>query len=167
MDHDSKTREHPPDILETQLGPVGAGLPSIPTPSEWPSAYGFDEAVAIAVVPERALVFWELAGEIRSGTPDNPDFRLTRLRLKGETPTKEKSWPVGPIGRFQDSGVEPGQEYLYVIARHSDKDDTPLLVTNPIRMPIRSVPGSTPSDLLSSLDLHQDPLKRALREEDR
>ncbi len=153
----TQSEETPAEIqsamLETSLGPVGAGLPPIPEPSNWKSAYGMDEAVAIAVVPERAMIFWELARIIEAGVPDDHVFKLVRLRLIGDTPKQEADWPIEPIGRFQDSGVVPGGEYLYMIVRVVDGEETPLMVTNPIRMPERVPRRDIPVDLPSSIDL--------------
>lgn len=163
----------PFEMLETPLGPVGAGLPRIPEPSTWDTAYGIDEAVAIAVVPDRALIFWELAGIISAGIPENAEFRLVRVRLEGEVPEREEHWRIDPIGRFQDNGVESGREYLYVIARVDEDGETPLMVTNPIRMPLTYAPASIPSDMPSSIELfkafekakkEKQSLKRALEE---
>jgi len=166
VDKEKKIAEHSQGVLDThQLGPEGAGLPSIPEPSEWPSSYGIDEAVAIAVVPERALIFWELAGLIECGIPEGACFRLVRIRLIGETPKREEWWPVGPIGRFQDSGLQPGSEYIYVIARFTVDDETPILVTNPIRMPVRAAPGEMRTDLPSSIDLGSWFIKRVSKRE--
>ena len=155
-DHDRPESEFPSEMLETRLGPVGAGLPPIPEPSTWDSAYGIDEAVAIAVVPERALIFWELARIMEAGSDGNEEFRLVRLRLEGEIPERESSWRVEPLGRFQDSGVQPGCEYLYVIARLVDGEEIPVMVTNPIRMPVRRAPTDIPGDLPWSMDLYRD-----------
>lgn len=167
MDEENKNTGHPPDVLETQLGPIGAGLPSIPEPSEWPSVYGIDEATAIAVVPERSLVFWELAGLIERGIPEGTVFRLIRIRLLGETPEREKYWHVDPVGRFQDSELEPGSEYIYVIARYVDGEETPILVTNPIRMPVRVAPEDLPSKLPGSIDLSRWFKKGVLKGEEK
>lgn len=147
------TEERPSEMLETRLGPAGAGLPPIPEPSAWDAAYGFDEAVAIAIVPQRALVFWELAEVISAGVPESVEFRLVRIRLEGEIPQREESWPIAPIGRFQDGGVESGKEYLYVISRVDEDGETPLMVTNPIRMPLTYAPATIPSDMPSSIEL--------------
>jgi len=141
------------EMPEEQLGPGGEGLPAIPEPHLWDSAYGLDEATAIAIVPERTLIFWELARVIEAGIDDGTEFRLTRMRLEGEVPTSEKSWPIEPVGRFQDSGLTPGAEYLWVISRVSDDCDTPLLATNPVRMPIRTTPSDTPGRPPTSIDL--------------
>ncbi len=165
-EHDQPETERPSEMLETQLGPPGAGLPPIPEPSTWSSAYGFDEAVAIAVVPERALVFWEIAGVTESDSERDTEYRLIRMHLEGEMPKRESSWKIGPIGRFQDSGVKPGMEYLYVIAGLCDGEEVPLLVTNPIRMPLRAAPSRIPGELPSSVDLYQQSLRKALKEED-
>ncbi len=154
-EQDKTQEEHPSAMLETSLGPVGAGLPPIPEPAEWDSAYGIDEAVAIAVTPERALVFWELAGVIEAGIAQDVLFRLIRLRLAGETPQRESSRQIEPIGRHQDPEVEPGGEYLYVIARVVDGEEIPLMVTNPIRMPLRRPPRDIPADLPSSPEVLQ------------
>jgi hypothetical protein len=154
---------HQPEMTETTLGPSGAGLPEIPEPSGWDTAYGIDEAVAIAVVPERALIFWELASMISAGKAEGAEFRLIRLHLTGEIPKREDFWTVGAIGRFQDSGVQPGEQYLYVLARMIDNDEVPLMVTNPVRMPVRHVPG-VPIDVPTSLDLTRMVMERALKE---
>jgi len=154
---------HPPAMLETALGPEQVGLPEIPEPSVWDTAYGIDEAVAIAIVPERALIFWELATAIAVGQTDGVEFRLIRLHLHGEIPQRQDAWTIGPIGRFQDSGVQPGDQYLYVIARVEKGEEIPLMVTNPIRMPVRHVPG-VPIDVPSSLDLTKMVIQRALKE---
>lgn len=154
MTQSEKTQaEIPSAMLETSLGPVGAGLPPIPEPSIWESAYGMDEAVAIAVVPERALIFWELARIIEAGVPDDQVFKLVRLRLIGDTPKREAEWTIAPIGRFQDTGVVPDGEYLYMVVRMVDGEETPLMVTNPIRMPVRVPRRDIPGDLPSSIDL--------------
>ena len=137
--------EHQPEMLETALGAAKSGLPEIPEPSGWDSAYGIDEAVAIAVVPERALIFWELAGMIASGHAEGDEFKLIRLHLTGDIPVRQETWPVGAVGRFQDSGVHPGEQYLYVLAlRIFQGEEIPLMVTNPVRMPIRYLPGAAP-----------------------
>ncbi len=158
--------EFPSEMTETQLGPVGAGLSPIPEPSGWDSAYGIDEAAAIAVVPERALIFWELARIIEASGADDVEFRLIRLLLEGELPKRERFWSVRPIGRFQDSGLVPGKEYIYVLARVVDGEETPLMVTNPIRMPLKRAPLEIPGELPSSIDLTHWPFRRALKEED-
>jgi len=158
--------ELPAEMLRERLGPPGAGLPPIPEPSTWRRAYGIDEAVAIAVVPERALVFWELAEMMRAGATEGTEFRLVRLRLEGEVPKRESHWSIEPLGRFQDNGVLPGLEYLYVIARVHDGEETPLMVTNPIRMPLRRAPYAVPGELPSSIDLQHRTLRRALKEGD-
>jgi hypothetical protein len=93
------------------------------------------------------------------------EFRLVRLRLEGEVPKREEHWSIEPLGRFQDNGVLPGLEYLYVIARVHDGEETPLMVTNPIRMPLRRTPYATPGELPSSIDLQHRTLRRALKEE--
>lgn len=154
---------HQPEMIETALGPSGGGLPEIPEPSGWDTAYGIDEAVAIAVVPERALIFWELASIISAGKDEDAEFRLIRLHLAGEVPRREDTWSVGAIGRFQDSGVQPGEQYLYVLARIIENDEVPLMVTNPIKMPVRHVPG-VPIDVPTSLDLTRMVIERALKE---
>jgi len=141
------------EMLEEQLGPSDSGLAPIPEPQTWDTAYGLDEATAIAVVPERALVFWELARVIQAGIEDGAEFSLVRMRLDGEQPSREKSWPVGPIGRFQDSGLEPGREYIWAISRVTDGKETPLLVTNPVRMPIRTLSSELSGRLPSSIEL--------------
>lgn len=162
---EERLEEHKPDILETQLGPADAGLPEIPEPSEYDSSYGIDEAVAIPVTPHRALIFWELAGLISTGEHQGKEFRLIRLRLEGEKPLREAHYGIEAIGRFQDSGVKPGKEYLYVIARVDGGEETPLMVTNPIRMPLDYIPGRIPGEFPSSIDLTVPAIKRALREE--
>lgn len=166
MNKDKEKSDLPQGVLQTRPGPVGAGLPAIPEPSEWPSSYGIDEAVAIAVVPERAMIFWELASVIESGIPDGTGFHLVRLKLHGEIPKRENWWHVEPVGRFQDSGLEPGSEYIYMIARVADGEEIPVLVTNPIRMPVRIAPEHPPADLPSSIDLAKLSLKAAGKEED-
>ena len=153
--------EHQPEMLETVLGSAETGLAEIPEPSLWDSAYGIDEAVAIAIVPERALVFWELAGMIASGHADSEDYRLIRLHLKGDIPVRQETWPVGPVGRFQDHGVHPGEQYLYVLVRMFQGEEIPLMVTNPMRMPIRYLPGAEPGP--SSLDLTHEAIGEALK----
>jgi hypothetical protein len=169
------TEERPSEMLATRLGPPGAGLPPIPEPATWDTAYGIDEAVAIAVVPQRALIFWELAEVISAGVPEGVEFRLVRIRLEGEVPEREESWPIAPIGRFQDGGVESGKEYLYVISRVDEDGETPLMVTNPIRMPLTYAPATIPSDMPSSIELfrafekaakEKKALKRPLEEGD-
>lgn len=156
--------EHKSAMVETQLGPVGAGLPPIPEPSTWDSAYGIDDAVAIAVTPERAMTFWELASAIATGPSGGEvSYRLIRMRLQGEFPTREASWQVPALGRFQDTGLLPGAEYLYVLARVADGEETPLLVTNPIRMPPRRAPKEIPGLLPWSLDLSLLALRKALK----
>jgi hypothetical protein len=150
-----------PAMLETALGLDCFGMPEIPEPSKWDSAYGIDEAVAIAVAPERALIFWELASMIAAGKADGTDFRLVRLRLAGEIPDRDASWPITAIGRFQDSDLTPGEHYLYVIARLFEGEEVPLMVTNPILMPIRHVPGDEGQP--SSIDLSKTVIERALR----
>ena len=152
---------HPHAMLETALGKDEFGLTEIPEPSAWDSAYGIDEAVAIAVVPERALVFWELASMILAGRAESTEFRLVRLHLAGEIPQREESWSVGAIGRFQDSNVQSGEHYLYVLARMDDGEEIPLMVTNPIQMPIKHVPAE--KSLPSSIDLSKTAIERALR----
>jgi len=165
-DHEKTKDGFPSEMTETALGPQGAGLPPIPEPQTWDTAYGIDEAVALAIVPDRALIFWELAGVIEAGAAKGVEFRLVRLRLEGERPKRESWWSIPPLGRFQDSGVCPGIEYVYVIARVVDGEETPLMVTNPIRMPLRTVPAILPGQLPSSVDLGHQPLRRALKEED-
>ncbi|HDS30921.1 MAG TPA: hypothetical protein ENN67_07765 [Firmicutes bacterium] len=152
-DTEKTKEEHPSAMVETTLGPEGAGLPPIPEPESWDTSYGIDEAVAIAVVPERAMIFWELARVIESGASEGSDFRLVRYRLAGEKPVRETAWGIPPKGRFQDSRLEPGSEYLYIIARVNDGEETPLLVTNPIRMPMRIASRDIPGDLPTSIDL--------------
>jgi len=83
VDRERTEQERPSEIVETRLGPPGAGLPPIPEPSTWDYAYGIDEAVAIAIVPTRALIFWELAEIIAAGVPEKVEFRLVRIRLEG------------------------------------------------------------------------------------
>jgi hypothetical protein len=146
-------------MVETSLGPEGAGLPPVPEPDKWDTAYGIDEAVAIAVVPERALIFWELARVIEAGATEGSIFRLVRLRLAGETPVRENAWDIPPIGRFQDSGLEPGGEYLYLVSRFHDGEETPLMVTNPIRMPMRVPRRDIPGDLPTSINLGRHGMK--------
>jgi hypothetical protein len=152
-------------MVETRLGPVGAGLPPIPEPSTWDTVYGIDDAVAIPITPERALTFWELASSIAASPHQggNITYRLIRMRLQGEFPTREASWTVPPLGRFQDTGLLPGAEYLYVLARVVDGEETPLLVTNPIRMPPRRAPREVPGVLPWSLDLSLPALREALK----
>jgi hypothetical protein len=152
---------HPSAMLETALGSVETGLAEIPEPSQWDSAYGIDEAVAIAIVPERALVFWELAGMIASGHAEGTDFRLIRLHLTGKIPVREDTWPVEAVGRFQDGGLSPGEQYLYVLARMFEGEEVPLMVTNPIRMPIRHLPG--PAGGPSSIDLSKTAIQHVLK----
>jgi len=153
----SDKREDIPEVhsemLEEQLGPSDAGLAPIPEPQTWEILYGLDEATAIAVVPERALIFWELARVIQSGIEKDVKFSLVRMRLDGEQPSREKSWPVGPVGRFQDSGLEPGKEYIWAVSRVTDGKETPLLVTNPVRMPIRTLSSEISGPLPSSIEL--------------
>jgi hypothetical protein len=150
-----------PSMLETELGLDAFGMPEIPEPSKWDSAYGIDEAVAIPIVPERALIFWELASMIAAGKAEGAAFRLVRLILAGEIPQRDMSWPVTAIGRFQDSGLTPGEHYLYVIARVFEGEEIPLMVTNPILMPIRHTPGDEQQP--SSIDLSKTVIERALR----
>lgn len=152
----------PAELIQAERDLSGGGLPPIPEPSTWDTAYGIDEAVAIAVVPERALIFWELAQLISAGQAATSEFRLIRLHLEGEIPLREASWPVGAIGRFQDSGLEPGHQYLYVIARISDGEEIPIMVTNPIQTPLRHVRFET-MELPSSIDLSTAALYRALK----
>jgi len=159
-------KNNPPEMLETQLGPEGVGLPPIPDPGEWPSEYGIDEAVALAVVPERALVFWELAKLRNVDETSDPRITLTRLRLEGEIPVKELSADVEHVGRYQDSTVSPGKEYVYVLSRVEDGEEIPMLVTNPIRMPIRTVPETVPGAMPSSFGLAKGSMKRAIVEEE-
>lgn len=158
---DRQHTELPSGIARTALGPEQPGFPETPEPSTWDAAYGIDEAVAIPVVPERALVFWELASMIASGLGETAEYVLIRLHLTGETPVREASWNVSPVGRFQDSGLLPGEQYLYVIARVTDGEEEPILVTNPIRMPIRHVPGE--SELPSSISVPSHVLETVLR----
>jgi hypothetical protein len=155
-----QTGNHPA-MIETELGLDAFGMPEIPEPSKWDSAYGIDEAVAIAIVPERALIFWELASMIAAGKADGAEFRLVRLRLAGEIPDREMSWPIMAIGRFQDSGLTPGEHYLYVIARLFDGEEIPLMVTNPVLMPIRHIKDYERQP--SSIDLSKGMIERALR----
>ena len=140
-------------VPEETAGKGWDGLPGVPEPDKWPSSYGLDEATAIAIVPERVLIFWELASIISAGIDTDLTFRLLRMRLNGEEPVHEKDWPVKAIGRFQDSGLEPGTEYIWVIARIDEDEQIPLLVTNPVRMPIRATPSGIPDNLPSSIDL--------------
>ncbi len=165
-DHEKVRDDVLSQMTEAQLGPVGAGLPPIPEPEKLDSSYGLDEAVALAIVPNRALIFWELASEIRAGIEDGEEFVLIRMALQGEIPTRETHWPVKPIGRFQDSGVQPGHEYLYVIARLQDDEEVPLLVTNPVRMPLLRAPEEIPGELASSVNLAHLPLRKKLKEAD-
>jgi hypothetical protein len=164
-DSDNERDDFPSEMTETQLGPPGAGLPPIPEPITWDSAYGIDEAVALAIVPNRALIFWELASVIQAGSVEGAEYRLIRMALAGDEPKRESYWVVEPIGRFQDSGVSAGREYLYVIARAVNGEEIPLMVTNPIRMPLLAAPYGLLSPLPSSIDLTHPPLKRALKEE--
>jgi len=165
-DAENAREEFPSEMTETQLGPVGAGLPAIPEPATWNSTYGLDEAVALAIVPNRALIFWELAGIMQAGTEPDTQFRLIRMGLKDESPKREMHWTIEPIGRFQDNGLTPGNEYLYVLARVHGDEETPLMVTNPIRMPLLSAPYGMPSPLPSSIDLTHPRLRKALKEGD-
>ena len=163
MDNDSLNNgARPPAMLETALGPESAGLPQVPEPSTWDSAYGIDDAVAIAVVPERVLVIWELASIIAAGQAETSSFRLIRLHLTGDFPQRESSWSIGPVGRFQDSGLCPGEQYLYVIARVIDGEELPIMVTNPIRMPLRHVPGES-LPLPSSAELTKIAIEKVLK----
>jgi hypothetical protein len=146
------------EIAATPVEPV---IREIPEPMHWGSSYGIDEAVAIPIVPERALIFWELAGMIAAGRAQGIEYHLIRLHLAGEIPVREQSWPVEVTGRFQDGGVHPGEQYLYVLASVSDGDEIPLMVTNTIRQPVRRLPGE--SYLPSSLDLSKASIERALK----
>ena len=149
----------PKEMLETALGPVETGLPEIPEPSTWPSTYGVEEAVAIAVVPERALIFWEYPGFVSQGK--EKEFKLVRLHLAGDTPLREDSWAVGASGRFQDGGLTPGEQYIYVISLMREGEEIPVLVTNPITMPPRHLGEvvETPS----SIEIVRMRIERALR----
>jgi len=151
-------------MLEEQLGPPGAGLPEIPDPSKWDESCGIDEAAAIAVTPYRALIFWELATIISANRHHDNEFVLTRLRLDGDNTHREQSYPINAIGRFQDSDVKPGLEYLYVISMASSGEETPILVTNPIRLPLTRIPGGIPYELPSSIDLANPIIRKALSE---
>jgi hypothetical protein len=148
-------------LHEIAVTPLEPGFKEIPEPSNWGSSYGIDEAVAIAVVPERALIFWELAGMIAAGRAENTEFRLIRLRLSGEIPQREQSWPVAAVGRFQDSGVSQGEQYLYVLACVAAGEEIPLMVTNTIRQPVRHHPHDI--SMPSSIDLSKASIERALK----
>jgi len=147
MDGEKRDSEGRLEMTETRLGPSDAGLPPIPEPADWDTSYGIDEAVAIAITPDRALIFWELAQIIEAGIPSGTEFRLVRLKLHGEIPSREGSWPIPPLGRFQDSGLEPDTDYLYVVVRITNGEETPILVTNPIRTPpLWASRGGRPSE---------------------